>query len=119
MRCVNFVFNAIQQTKTEELCYTNSKKEKIVCIFTNHVKEQFAERFFKLTNVVLEPEQIEPAIFNLFNTATRIGKKNPIYISRNKRHGGNSLYFQSGPMVFIVEDKALVTVEIVTERELN
>lgn len=75
MRCVNFVFNAIQQTKIKELVYTNSKKERIECIFTNHVKEQFAERFFKLTNVVLEPEQIEPAIFILFSTATRIGKR--------------------------------------------
>lgn len=119
MRCVNFVFNAIQQTKIKELVYTNSKKERIECIFTTHIKEQFSERFFKLTNVMLEPEQIEQAIINLFNTATRIGKKNPIYVSRNDRHGGNSLYFKSGPMVFVVEDRALVTVEIVTDRELN
>lgn len=119
MRHINFVFTAIRQTKLMELFYINSKKEKIVCMLTTHVKEQFLERFFNLTNVVLEPEQIEPAIFILFNTSKRIGKKNPIYVSRNKRHGGNSLYFQNGPMVFVVEDRALVTVEIVSDRELN
>lgn len=119
MRYSMFVINVIRNTTTEEPFYINSKKEKIFCKMTVHVKEQFAERFFKLTNVILEPEQIEPTIINLFNHSTRIGKKNPAYVNRNKSYGNNSLYFLNTHFVFVVVENNIVTVEITTDRGLN
>lgn len=119
MRCSKFVNAALKQNEETKLFYTNSKKEIVECEFTDHLRKRFVERFKKLTDADLNSEQTNLAIINLFNSSKRIGKSNDEYKKRNKKHGGDSVYFQNVHLVFVVENCQVKTVEIVTERELN
>lgn len=111
---------ALKETNETSLFYTSSKNEKVECKVTNHLKTRMRERFEILTGINLDSEQLDLAIVNLFNNSKRIGNgKNTQYKNRNKKHGGDSLYFQNVHLVFIVQNREIVTVEIVTERELN
>ncbi len=107
---------ATRECKDVSPKYTNGRGEIVECEISYHARRRFQERFVKLTGKELE--KYEAAIINLFNSSYQIGKKGT-YKSRNKKHGGDSLYFQNIDFVFVVQNKIIKTVEIVTDRDLN
>jgi len=119
MKYYKFVKQALKENSEHVPFYTNNKNEKVECDISEHVRERIVERFYKLTETKIPEDKIDLVLVNLFNNSTKIGKKNPTYVNRNKKHGGGSLYFQNNHLVFVVSNRVIKTVEIVTERELN
>ena len=88
------------------LSYINSKGKEISIFATCHAMTRYIERSRHLG--MKEPLPIA----TVFSKARRIAADTHKFEIRKKRHGKDTLYFQHDSLLFIVQDRTLVTVEL-------
>jgi hypothetical protein len=99
-----------------ELNYINKKGCNVVVFATDHSLIRFKERW-NLVNGdsrLTTPLAVREQISRTFATATRLEAKGKHYEKRLRRHGKDTLYFQSGckNFVFVIQANRLLTVEL-------
>lgn len=101
--------------------YTNSTGKVVEVRTTRHAVERFRERwerFYPSSPI----DDARSLLIKMFNQSTRMRAKDRKHQARRKRHGDDTLYFHNPPFTFVVQDCALVTVEIggdAEQRQLN
>lgn len=82
---------------------------------------RFAERWHRLYPDKRIDGRVEEVLLVQFARAHRIEPKTRRYRRRLESHGKDTLYFSAPPFVFVVQDAALMTVELATAptRHLN
>ena len=113
--------------------YLNGKKEPKQAKITKHALERFKTRFrfafdpdnehlFSQSNLDrVENGKAEEVLQFVFKGASRINRTSfsKIDKKRNRKHGGGTVRYRNGPFDFVIEDGALVTVELCKERKFN
>ncbi len=95
------------------LFYTNSKGKQVYIRITRHARERFVERWGHIyPDSPLDPATADSKIAEWFSWAKRHETTDRRIRTRLKRHGKDTLYFKHNHFTFIVQDAALLTVEI-------
>jgi len=101
------------QKNVVRLRYTNSKGKQVCIGITHHARKRFIQRWGRIyPNSELDPATVDSKIAELFSQAIRQTTYDRKLRTRLKRHGKDTLYFKHSHLTFIVQDAALLTVEI-------
>ncbi|HBJ34348.1 MAG TPA: hypothetical protein DDZ51_06210 [Planctomycetaceae bacterium] len=95
------------------LHYTNSKGKQVCIGITQHARKRFIERWGRIyPDTELDPATVDSKIAEFFAQTIRQKTYDRKHKTRLKRHGKDTLYFKHSHLTFIVQDAALLTVEI-------
>lgn len=97
------------------LSYTNNKGKRIVVGITHHARQRFVERWKRVyPDALLASDRsiVDQTIADCFSQAKRVETFGRKIRTRLKRHGKDTLYFRTSHFTFVVQDAALLTVEI-------
>lgn len=106
-----------------ELYYINKRQKRVTVGVTYHARRRFIERYNRIftDKPIFELEEVDKAIEKWWNMAV---EKNPTtgkLKTRTKRHGKDTIYFSSNYFLFVVQDAAVITIELGSKdtRHLN
>ena len=106
-----------------ELYYINRRQKKVKVAITYHARSRFIERYNRIftDKPIYEIEEVDKAIEKWWNLATEKPSTTGKLKVRTKRHGKDTIYFISNYFMFIVQDAAIVTIELGSKdtRHLN
>lgn len=88
------------------------KKGPVQVGITRHCRDRFQERWARAFPRSPLPADTNAEIARRFNRATRITNLGAYEKKRMDRHGKDTLYFRADGFTFIVQDAAIVTVEL-------
>lgn len=88
------------------------KKGPVPVAITHHCRARFRERWARAFPNKPLGSVIDAEITQRFNRATRITQLGSYEKKRMARHGKDTLYFRADGFTFIVQDSAIVTVEL-------
>ena len=94
------------------LSYTNKKGKKVELTITRHAYVQFKERCSLVFGHTIDDREVAASFEKIFATNDRVVKLNRQEQWRQKKHGGEALYFRTNGLTFIVQNANIVTVEI-------
>lgn len=105
-----------------ELYYVNKRQKKVKVAITYHARRRFIERYNRIfiDKPIYKLEEVDKAIEKWWNVATEKPSTGKLKI-RTKRHGKDTIYFISTYFLFVVQDAAIVTIELGSKdtRHLN
>ena len=102
------------------LQYVNNRGKTVTLRLTAHAHKQFEQRWYNVfPNSTLTDTNSE--IAQWFSRATRLTSLSSKLQKRKEKHGKDTLYFRSGEFTFVVQDAAIITIEISAKslRHLN
>jgi Fe-S cluster biosynthesis and repair protein YggX len=97
--------------ETDKPFYINKCGQKVFVKITIHALKSFAMRYRILMDKE-PPFEVKTMIIYKFNRASLIKNMNRHFLERKKKHGNDTLYFRTGPFVFVVQQASIITVEI-------
>jgi hypothetical protein len=93
------------------LQYVNNRWKTVSLRITTHARKRFEQRWYNLfPNVCLT--SIDTEIAKWFSRANRVIALSNKTKKRAEKHGKDTLYFKSGEFTFVVQDAAIITIEI-------
>ncbi len=106
-----------------ELYYINKRQKKIKVAITYHARNRFIERYNRIfiDKPIYKIEEVDKAIEKWWNVSTEKTSTTGKLKIRKRRHGKDTLYFISTYFLFVVQDSAIVTIELGSKdtRHLN
>jgi len=106
--------------------YINKKGKEVSLRVTYHAKLRFIQRCRKLKNedvikIDCTKDNVDEIIARYFNDMASLKQNlNKTTMKRKKKHGSDTLYFNSRHFTFIVQNATIVTIELRGEyRKLN
>lgn len=110
-------FAATETTPRVMPCY-QGKKGPVQATITRHAYDRFRERWARIFPGKALPADVNAEIARQFNRASRVTNLGVYEKRRMDRHGKDTLYFRADCFTFIVQDAAIVTVEI-SDRDMR
>ena len=92
--------------------YINKKGGKVELSITFHAINRFAKRWNRLHPEQLMPGNVDEEITKLFSYSNRLKNLSQKEKNRLRRYGNDTLFFRHNDFTFIVQNMAIVTVEV-------
>ena len=93
--------------------YTNRRGKQVQIAITEHAKRRFHQRWRRMyPDKPLAIEDVAAEIEKWFGHCQRVEKLSYREKVRQDRHGGDTIYFRTNAFTFIVQNGALLTVEV-------
>jgi hypothetical protein len=99
-------------SETNKPFYVNKKNQRIELNITYHARQRFVERWRRLYGQTVTFEQVDQYIARHFPSATRITNFSIHERNRMRRYGKDTLFFRTAGLTFVVQNGAIITVEI-------
>lgn len=96
-----------------DLSYVNKRGKRVPLTITNHARRRMLERWPRIyPTEPIAPQTVDAKIIELFTRAQRVTNLTYKELVRCKRHGKDTLLFRNNGFTFVVQDAAILTVEI-------
>ena len=104
-----------------KIYYQNKKGNAVNVGVTDHAIARFVERYNLLFGTALDADAAIEKIAHLFKHANRLTKLGKHSQQRLERYGKDTMFFRKNEFTFVIQNAALVTVEISAKnhRHLN